>query len=792
MRRKLLFGCASAFIVFFASRILPAQTSQYWDIDTIDAAGAGGGGAPSGTWDTATTPNWNVNADGTGIPTTWTDGNLAVFSAGSDATGTYVVTVSGAPQASGITFEEGTDVTLNGGQVTLTGTTPTVTLNDGLNLHVNSVLSGSGGLTTVGGLGAKLFLGGANNYTGNTSIGTDVLSTAAGVIPDGSILTIQNGASNKFELNGNDETVRGISAAGAGAIALGTNTLTINDQTGDSFTYTAQLTSSGTLATAHGKIIKNGPGQLLLNEFGPFNSGEFVLNSGTLAIGQNNIFGPATANAKLTINSNNDPTGPTLKREGTTDCPSCVATINLSVTTIDIDGNFTYDNNGNNDTQLNGSNGASTTTLKADNPVITVINGSRSGGAFIFAGDIVDDGNIRGFTKSGPGTMILGSKGNAYRGETTIQQGFLRVRKQTNTGNVGTARIGDGNGRVNLSGGQLEYNGSVVTAGDPRTFTVTNPINVTAAGSSIGYFSTTATLGATNTIDFIFSSDQITTPGGDLTLKNEGSCTDNSSTCTFRPTFSGTGFTVSIPVTVNNHATVATRTTQLNSTNTTGTQTWSNVISGTGSYRRSGAGATLFTAANTYTGGTIIDGGTLTVQGSSATFGAGDVTVNSGGTAAISAGVANAILDAAKLTLATGGTMSLAAGINERVGSLVLGGVTEPNGTYSASNFPAFFTGTGDVVVGPAGLLGDFNNDGKVDAGDYATWRKNEVANASLPNDNGLATQAARFSLWRANFGNSSGAGSGLSASGVPEPATFVLLGWAVIGFGSIRRRRKE
>ncbi|MCI0748743.1 MAG: PEP-CTERM sorting domain-containing protein [Verrucomicrobia subdivision 3 bacterium] len=48
---------------------------------------------------------------------------------------------------------------------------------------------------------------------------------------------------------------------------------------------------------------------------------------------------------------------------------------------------------------------------------------------------------------------------------------------------------------------------------------------------------------------------------------------------------------------------------------------------------------------------------------------------------------------------------------------------------------------------------GDFNSDGNVDAADYVVWRKNDVANAPLPNDAGLTTQGGRYGLWRSNFG---------------------------------------
>jgi hypothetical protein len=71
-------------------------------------------------------------------------------------------------------------------------------------------------------------------------------------------------------------------------------------------------------------------------------------------------------------------------------------------------------------------------------------------------------------------------------------------------------------------------------------------------------------------------------------------------------------------------------------------------------------------------------------------------------------------------------------------------------------------------------LLGDFNDDGAVNAADYVSWRKNESANNPLPNDNGLTTQAERYDLWTANFGLPMAGGGAVGV--VPEPAGGILL----------------
>jgi fibronectin-binding autotransporter adhesin len=132
-------------------------------------------------------------------------------------------------------------------------------------------------------------------------------------------------------------------------------------------------------------------------------------------------------------------------------------------------------------------------------------------------------------------------------------------------------------------------------------------------------------------------------------------------------------------------------------------------------------GVLVLNGANTYSGGTVVDGGTLLVSGPNATSGTGNVTVNSsslvfaGATAKLSieAGVLDAIADTATLSLAGGavagvaddGIADLGAGVNEIVGGLVLGGVVQGPGTYGSTASLAtvqndeYFTGTGIVTV---------------------------------------------------------------------------------------------
>jgi hypothetical protein len=73
----------------------------------------------------------------------------------------------------------------------------------------------------------------------------------------------------------------------------------------------------------------------------------------------------------------------------------------------------------------------------------------------------------------------------------------------------------------------------------------------------------------------------------------------------------------------------------------------------------------------------------------------------------------------------------------------------------------------------PPTLVGDYNNDGEVDAADYVRWRK--------------TTSVGTYANWRTHFGEANSGAGGISTFqlGIPEPSGLVLLVTAYLAFSA-------
>ena len=273
-----------ALLLVVAAGVLTAeaQTTKYWDIDTIDQLGAGGA-APAGTWDTGGTSNWNTNSDGSGLPTTWTAGDSAVFSAGGDATGAFDVTLSGTQSlGSLLKVEEGT-VHLVSGQADFGATNGNITVDGTSTLTVAAAGSAT--------------INGTNGITKNGT-GTLILSSANTAQPfskaTGAILTINSGVvefSSTGTTTGNDNALgQAPATAQAAAVTINGGTLRWNGTAAATLSLNRGITigaSGGTIEvvpTTNTGLSLPSAASFTLNGAGTLTktgAGRFTMNTGS-------------------------------------------------------------------------------------------------------------------------------------------------------------------------------------------------------------------------------------------------------------------------------------------------------------------------------------------------------------------------------------------------------------------------------------------------------------------------------------------------------------------------------
>ncbi len=110
----------------------------------------------------------------------------------------------------------------------------------------------------------------------------------------------------------------------------------------------------------------------------------------------------------------------------------------------------------------------------------------------------------------------------------------------------------------------------------------------------------------------------------------------------------------------------------------------------------------------------------------------------------------------------------------------------------SLSTFTQRFSQTG-----PAGVAGDYNDDGIVNAADYTVYRNRQagIGGTALANEGvtlGMVT-VDDFNFWKARYGSTSGSGASVfdALASVPEPATLLLCVFAALTWTSRRMRSR-
>ena len=438
-----------------------AQTTLYWD---TNGATAGAGTSPSATWSTSgSDKNWSASSAGTSGTAKWTNGRIAVFSAGADATGNYTVTVSGTVSTAGITVEEGSP-TFSGGIVTLSGTTPQVSVNAGSTLTFNSQLAGTAGFTKTG-TGTMVLGSTANAYTGATTVNAGTLLLgASNVITDTSALVIASGATVDFGW-GHSETIA--SLAGAGTLDIKGGPFTVGDATNT--TFSGVLTDSD----GYGTVVKQGTGTLTLSGANTY-TGVTTINAGALNLQNSSALGASTY-------GNTVASGAALQLQNNiTVTEGSFAIAGSGVGSTGVIRNISGNNTLNTALTLNASS-----TLGSDAGTLGLTGDLSLGSGQTLtatgAGNIDLSGALNGsgnLTQAGPGTLTLsGTTANSFSGATAINDGTLQLNKTAGTIALagGTVTIGDGAGAANsasltlLASNQIaDYGGLITINSDGR------------------------------------------------------------------------------------------------------------------------------------------------------------------------------------------------------------------------------------------------------------------------------------------------------------------------------------
>jgi autotransporter-associated beta strand protein len=292
--------------------------------------------------------------------------------------------------------------------------------------------------------------------------------------------------------------------------------------------------------------------------------------------------------------------------------------------------------------------------------MLTVANGGTvNSTAPITIGDVT---GASGVTVTGAGS-VLNAFNSLSIGGTGCGCGPL----------LGTLTIADG-GVVNSPGSTTITAGSTLNLGTGGLAGAIVTPAIANNGQIVANFTDTLTLGAA-----ISGSGSLSKAGAGTLILTGNSTYSGGTTITGGTLQLGNGgASGSIAGNVTNNGTFA--------INRSDTFTFGGIISGSGAFQQNGAGTTIFTAANTYTGGTTINAGTLQLGSGGSLAPTGALTVNAGGTFNLN-------------------SFNQTVGDLSGMGAIALGSGTLTAGTANSTTFGGAVSGTGGLVKQGSGAL---------------------------------------------------------------------------------------
>ncbi|HVD93260.1 MAG TPA: autotransporter-associated beta strand repeat-containing protein, partial [Vicinamibacterales bacterium] len=595
-------------------------------------------------------------------------------------------------------------------------------------IDITGSIDGSGGLGKAG--SGTLTLFGANTYTGPTIVGAGVLRAGAvNVFSTNGAMQVDAGAT--LDLNSRDQAVG--SLLGGGSVTLGTGTLTAG---GDN---TSTLFSG--VISGSGALVKSGSGALVLAGSNSYTGGTLV--SGGALIGTTaSLQGGIQNNAQVIFSQNANGT-----YAGTMTGTGSLATTGTG--TLTLTANNTYSGGTSigggsaisisADTALGASSGgvalgdaSSAGTLTFTNAGLLSSNRSfligSAGGVFNTAGasPVTIGGAVTGsggLAKTGTGVLVLAGA-NRYTGPTSIAGGVLRAAGTNVFGTTSALLVGAGGtadlGTFNQTVGSIAGSGSILLGGGTLTTGGDGTSSLFGGGIS-------------------GPGSLIKTGGGRLALTGANSYSGGTQV------LGGAliGDTTSLQGNILNNALV-----QFDQ-NADGTYAGS--MSGSGALAKTGDGTLTLSGNNTYSGGTLINGGAVagtasslrglvvnnarltlgvnadsifagTLSGSGLVTKTGTGTLTLNGTQTLS-GLFNVAQGTLNLNGIFGGSLDVASGATLRASGVILGSVNvagslfavPPPGTPSLQTallesresleVPSFLTIGRDLTATPGSLL---------------------------------------------------------------------------------------